>query len=77
MLTTESAITDAPTLLGLAVVETTEPPDMVATGVTMGDVLAIKCLTVASKSPISFLGDSYSLVIMGVCLGLITFPDRR
>ena len=67
MLTAESAITDAPALLILVVVGTTDPPKLAATGVTVGVVSAVTCVTDASKLPIAFLGDSHSSVIMGVC----------
>ena len=75
MLTIESTITDAPSLLGLVVVEAADPPELVATGVTVGILSVITCVTAASESPMSFLADSHSLIIMGVCSGLITFPD--
>ena len=76
MLTFEKTIIDALILLGLAVVEIVDPPKKDYTGVKMGVVLVITCVTTASESPISFLGDSHSLVIMGLCSDLITFPDQ-
>ena len=77
MLTAESAITDAPALLGLVVVGIEDPPKMAATDVTVGVVSNVICVTATSESSISFLGDSLSSVIIGLCSELITFPDRR
>ena len=75
MLTDKLVVIDALALLGLVVVETIDPPELAAIDVKTGVVSAVSCVTTTSESSISFLGDSLSSVIMGVCSDLINFPD--